>query len=133
VPAAHALEIGLIDAIREADEPEREKPPVPSPRFAALEEFFAKHPVAALLNPAFEPPRDPNLLRAWLRMRGRAPAALRLVETIIDRGLQVSLAEGLQIEYAHLREIFATEDARAALHAYLAGGQRPADGASGGR
>lgn len=112
VPAARALEIGLIDALGDADEPRREKL---SPRFAALEEFFAGRPVATLLDPSFEPPRDPSLARAWIQTRNRPATALRLAETVIDRGSRVSLAEGLQIEYAHLREVFSTEAARAAL------------------
>lgn len=53
----------------------------------------------------------------------KAPVAVRMAAKVIDEGASLPLADALQLELAHLREIFATEDALAGLKSV--GGERP--------
>jgi enoyl-CoA hydratase/carnithine racemase len=124
LPAEQALEIGLIDAIHpnattawEAmgalKSPKSVAPR--STRFEVLEELFARNEVATLCDPSFVAPNDPHAVRALVQMRSKAPLALRLAEIIIDRGARLPHAAAIEEEFAHLSEIFATEDAKAGL------------------
>ncbi len=124
VPAAHALAIGLVDAVHPTATTAEEaltalEQPVDvtqaDSRFAILEELFGKHSLAELLDASRPMPSYALAVRALVQLRGKAPIALRLAETIIDRGATMSLAESLDEEFAHLAEIFATEDARIGL------------------
>lgn len=124
LPAAQAHEIGLIDAISAAEAPDvgrvlaaprRETPADRPEKYARLEEFFSTHDVATLLDPAFDAPREAALTRSVIQVRGKAPLALALAEKIIDRGAGAPLAEGIEVEFSHLAEIFATADARLGL------------------
>ena len=45
------------------------------------------------------------------KVRTKAPVALRLCETLIDKGGDGPLDEGLAMEMAHMEQIFRTEDA----------------------
>jgi enoyl-CoA hydratase/carnithine racemase len=45
----------------------------------------------------------------------KAPVALRMAASLIDEGSRVPLEQGLEMELAHLREIFATKDALTGL------------------
>ena len=54
---------------------------------------------------------DPRLPKAMTRVSTKAPIALRLAAELIDRGASLPLDEGLRLELAHLRQIFATRDA----------------------
>lgn len=133
VPSQHALEIGLVDAVHPTattaaealqaiDSPNVGTGPR-STRFQTLDELFARHDVATLCSPSFALPIDPQAVRTVVQMRGKAPLALRLAEQIIDRGMTMPLAQGMELEFSHLGEIFSTEDARAGL--LSAGKQRP--------
>jgi enoyl-CoA hydratase/carnithine racemase len=123
VPAEHALAIGLVDALHRDATTAREAltaleappPSIDRARFAVLEDFFGEQRVASLLDQSFPMPGDPQVVRALIQMRRKAPLALALAEQIIDRGLTMPLSEGLDLEFAHLAEIFATEDARVGL------------------
>ncbi|HEX3727420.1 MAG TPA: enoyl-CoA hydratase/isomerase family protein, partial [Pirellulales bacterium] len=107
VPAPHALAIGLVDALHSGTATAIEAisalsdtaPATPGPqdtrRFAALAELFASNQLAALIDPVFPSPLEPQAVRSLIQLRGKAPIALRLAEQIIDRGLTLSLAAGL--------------------------------------
>ncbi len=125
VPPDHALEIGLIDAIHPtaADASEtldalRSPGPTRAPqsaRFRALQMLFAQHDVAALCDTSLPLPADPHAARAVVQLRGKAPLAIALVEQIIKGGLSLPLADALEVEFAHLRHVFSTQDARTGL------------------
>lgn len=125
VPAEQALEIGLVDAIHSTAATsaleamaalEIPKPAAArSARFDLLEELFSKNCVATLLQSDYVAPTDAAAIRALVQLRSKAPLALQRAEEIIDRGASLSLTAGIEEELAHLREIFATEDARAGL------------------
>lgn len=122
--AAQAQELGLIDEVSAAETPDfaavlaapqRALPHDRPEKYARLEEFFSTHDVATLLDPAFDAPREAALMRAVIQVRGKAPLALALAEKIIDGGARLPLAEGIELEFSHLAEIFATSDARMGL------------------
>jgi enoyl-CoA hydratase/carnithine racemase len=127
VPAEHALDIGLVDVLIPTDftAPQAVAALASAPpatlarqlpeRFAMLEQLFANHSLSELLDPAFPAPADPQAVRALVQLRSKAPVALRRSEQLIDRGLGLPLAAGLELELAHLAEIFSTEDARIGL------------------
>ena len=54
----------------------------------------------------------------------KAPIALKMAMNLIDRGFALSLEDGLQLELAGLKTIFATEDAQIGLSSILTG-QKP--------
>jgi enoyl-CoA hydratase/3-hydroxyacyl-CoA dehydrogenase len=123
LPPEHALQIGLVDALVDgqlasgaesgATPPtvERSSPPPLSPRFQGLADLFARHSLAELLAPEFPQPADPQQVRALVQLRGNAPVALRLAESVIDEGINLPLQAGLEVEFSRLAEVFATEDA----------------------
>ncbi len=125
VPPDHALEIGLIDAIHptaadasQALEALHSRGSARSPqsaRFRALQMLFAQQDVASLCDTSLPLPADPHAARAVVQLRGKAPLALELVEQIINRGMSLPLAEAIDEEFAHLRQVFSTEDARMGL------------------
>lgn len=53
------------------------------------------------------------------RIANKAPIALKLANEIMDKGMGMSLEEGLRLELAHLTEIFSTHDAYEGLNALL--------------
>jgi len=135
VPAAQALEIGLIDSVCDAASVHeavaaladraapRGAPRALSARFAALEELFSAHSVAELrgATPDAAPPlaaREPQAVRALFQLKHKGPLALAAAEKIIDRGLTMPLAEGIEEEFRHLEAIFSTDDARRGLASY---------------
>jgi enoyl-CoA hydratase/3-hydroxyacyl-CoA dehydrogenase len=125
VPPDHALEIGLIDAVHptaanasqalEALQPPGASRLPESARFRALQMLFAQHDVQALRDTSLPLPADPQAVRAVVQLRGKAPVALELVEQVINRGMSLPLAEAIEDEFAHLRQVFSTEDARTGL------------------
>lgn len=120
VPAEHALQIGLIDAISPAgatiyealatlDAPAPRAPL--EPRFVNLIDVFSTRDVGALVDPSVPAPADAQCVRAIVQARSAAPQALRLAEQVIDRGICLPLDAGLNEELAHLWEVFETSDA----------------------
>jgi enoyl-CoA hydratase/3-hydroxyacyl-CoA dehydrogenase len=123
VPAPRALEIGLVDAVGEAraacetlqilaDYGVRKRI---GPKFQILDKLFLNNSLEALTGPSFPSPSDPQAVRAILQLRGKAPLALRLAEHLIDGSSTMPLCDAIDEEFAHLREILCTEDARAGL------------------
>lgn len=131
VGAEQALEIGLIDELCNAangDELFRSASPRPTTKrgtkLTVLEEFFNQHDVETLCDPAWPLPQSIECARAVAQMRTKAPLALRLAERMIDGGLKLSLEAGIELEFSHLGEVLASEDARTGLAA-LSSGKRP--------
>jgi enoyl-CoA hydratase/3-hydroxyacyl-CoA dehydrogenase len=89
--------------------------PARTPDHSVIEEFFARSRAADLRAGTADTRGQAAAARAMKLVAGKAPIALRLAETMIDRGMQVSLAEGLQQEIDHVTEIFSTADALAGL------------------
>lgn len=83
VPAAEALQLGLVDQVLPAEE---------------------VYPAAV----------------RWARTFADGPAlALRAAKEAIDRGTEVDLDTGLEIERQHFAALFATEDARNGLRSFV--------------
>jgi enoyl-CoA hydratase/3-hydroxyacyl-CoA dehydrogenase len=123
LPAEEAGAIGLVDAVVPFEELDAavvdamragkaERPPL-SPKHAALEAFFASHPVSELLTGV--PSEEEPVAKASARVKQKAPIALRLAERLIDLSAAAPLDEGLAEELSHLVEVFSSEDARAGL------------------
>ncbi|HNI70291.1 MAG TPA: enoyl-CoA hydratase-related protein [Marmoricola sp.] len=91
VPAAEALEIGLVDKL------------VPDDR--VYDEALA-----------------------WAgQFRNAASYALRAAKEAIDRGLEVDLATGLEIERQHFASLFATQDRTIGMESFMANGPGKAE------
>lgn len=126
VPAEHAARFGLVDALApSATTGEQAWAALSQPaqlapleaRYRDLAELFAQNSVDTLLDPALAMPSEAQSIRAVVQMRASAPRALRLAEAAIDRGIALPLEAGLDEEYAHLAEVFATADSLAGLKA----------------
>jgi len=125
VPAEQALGIGLIDAIHPTATSAAEacgalqsphRSPASRPlRLAAIERLFAEKTLAELQGVELDSTGDAQIIRTLVQMRGKSPTALRLAEKIIDAGLGLTQFEGIKLEFAHLREVFSTPEARARL------------------
>ncbi len=61
------------------------------------------------------PSKDPRVEKAVKAVSRKAPVALRVANRIMDEGLAKDLEEGLELELAHMAEIFATADALVGL------------------
>jgi enoyl-CoA hydratase/3-hydroxyacyl-CoA dehydrogenase len=122
--AEEAKAIGLVDAVVPFEELDAavveamragkaDRPPL-SGKHAALEAFFAAHPVEELLAGAPSAEEEP-VAKASARVKQKAPIALRLAERLIDLSESTPLEDGLAEELRHLVEIFSTEDAKLGL------------------
>jgi len=122
--AEEAKAIGLVDAVVPFEELDTavveamragkaDRPPL-SGKHAALEAFFARHPVDELLEGA-PPGEEEPIAKASARVKQKAPIALRLAERLIDLSESTPLEDGLAEELRHLVEIFSTEDAKLGL------------------
>jgi enoyl-CoA hydratase/3-hydroxyacyl-CoA dehydrogenase len=136
--AEEALSIGLVDrvveheslddAVAEAVEagPVSDRRPGPVPdSHRALAEFFATYHPDAIREGRADTGGRQELERAAKQVRGKAPIALRLACRLVDRSAELPLEEGLQMELAHLLEVFSTRDAHEGLSS-LVGGRKPA-------
>jgi len=133
LPSAQAYEIGLANALTTDSMTSTDvlalldsSPSAHgalSARLEGLSDMFASHSVEALRSADFPGPQSMHIQRALAQLLANAPLALRRVERVIDRGMRLSLAEGLAEEFAGLREIFSSADALLGLRS--AGGKRP--------
>jgi len=128
ISAGEALAIGLIDRVVPHEELDvaaaglitsgpvraRQAAPVP-PSHASLAAFFDANDVERIRLGQAETNGDDGLLAAMKAVGTKAPIALRLAATLVDEGATVPLADGLRMELAHLREVFATKDALTGL------------------
>ncbi len=138
VGASLALEMGLVDAVVEAPVLEstardwaRTKPPVrdrrPAPvpeRLRPQAEFLAGNRLAGILDGAVAASGDEARERLIKRVRSRAPLALRYAEEIIDAGAALPLDQGLELELAHLEDVFRSGDALSGMKS-VGGKERP--------
>ena len=63
------------------------------------------------------------LFRSWARQFATGPAlALRAAKEAIDRGLEVDLETGLEIERAQFAALFATEDRSTGMRSFVENG-----------
>jgi enoyl-CoA hydratase/3-hydroxyacyl-CoA dehydrogenase len=128
ISAQEALAIGLIDAVATSDEldgaaarllaggPSLERrPAAPPAAYQKLADFFTANDVEAIRRGVAKTGGDEQLERAMKAVGTKAPVALRIAASLIDEGSRVPLDQGLQMELAHLREIFATKDALTGL------------------
>jgi enoyl-CoA hydratase/3-hydroxyacyl-CoA dehydrogenase len=121
--AATAAAIGLVDEvvpvermnarIRElhegAERRRREAVSLPA-ELEALSRFFAEADVEQLLAGSAEGPPG-RAAKEASKVRHKAPIATRIADRLIREGAGRKLREGLEMELAHLDEIFATQDA----------------------
>jgi enoyl-CoA hydratase/3-hydroxyacyl-CoA dehydrogenase len=128
ISAGEALAIGLIDRVVPHEELDvaaagliasgpvraRQAAPVP-PSHASLAAFFGANDVERIRLGQAETNGDDRLVAAMKAVGTKAPIALRLAATLVDEGATVPLADGLRMELAHLREVFATKDALTGL------------------
>ncbi len=127
ISAADAWKLGLVDQVVPGEQLDQiaralaagqftcEARPPKSPEMLAIEQFFARNRAEALRAGTADTGGDPALARAMKLVAGKAPIALRLAERIMDEGMTCTLEAGLQLEVAHVTEIFSTEDALAGL------------------
>ncbi len=127
VDAAHALQLGLIDAVVDPRRHLRELAalPLPAPQSGRcpqpeLEQAFANYrgdlDAATLATPALAP-----FARELAR---KAPLALTTAMRLVDDGRALDLPAALALELAGLKTIFASRDARTGLASVL-DGSRP--------
>lgn len=103
------LDAACRAAIAEGIKPKAKHPL--SAKHAALEAFFADNDAETLRQGKADAKGDEGLQKAMKRVSFKAPIALRLAGKLIESGSKVSLDEGLEMELAHLTEIFSTKDA----------------------
>jgi enoyl-CoA hydratase/3-hydroxyacyl-CoA dehydrogenase len=128
VSAEEALAIGLIDAVAPREEldaavarfasgpPAAERRPAPLPvAYQKLAAFFDATDVEAIRTGRAVTGGDPLLERAAAAVATKAPVALRIAASLIEKGARVSLEEGLRMEVAQVEEIFSTADALTGL------------------
>ena len=140
VSAEEALAIGLIDRVvpHEAiDAATAElvgagvvsgrRPHAVPASHVPLARFFDSHDAEQIRIGQAATHGDDQLAAAMKAVGTKAPIAVRLAATLIDRGATVSLEEGLRMELAHLTEIFSTKDALAGLLS-VGGKSRPVFG-----
>jgi enoyl-CoA hydratase/3-hydroxyacyl-CoA dehydrogenase len=128
VSAEEALAIGLIDRVVPHESIDaataelvgagvvkaRRPHPVPASHLR-LARFFDSHDVEQIRMGQADTRGDDQLAAAMKAVGTKAPVAVRLAATLIDRGAAVSLQDGLRMELAHLTEIFSTRDALTGL------------------
>lgn len=124
IGAEEAATIGLIDKVVPYDELDAaiastiavgttaDHTPAPlQTSHAAIAEYFDRQNVDTLRSPNAAVADDPRIAKGVKRIGFKAPIALRLAASLIDRGATLPLVDGLRLENDHLREIFATKDA----------------------
>jgi enoyl-CoA hydratase/carnithine racemase len=94
--------------------PKKHRPRLPE--FAALEQLFSNNCVEDLRLGKADTASDPALMRAAKAVAMKAPIALRLVERIIDEGMQEPFEDALKLEIAYVTEVFSTADALLGLN-----------------
>jgi enoyl-CoA hydratase/3-hydroxyacyl-CoA dehydrogenase len=121
--AATAAAIGLVDEVVPAEKlsarirelhdgaSRRARPSDGLPaELEALSRFFADADVEELLSGAAQGPPG-RAAKEASKVRHKAPIATRIADRLIREGASRKLREGLDMELAHLDEIFATQDA----------------------
>jgi enoyl-CoA hydratase/3-hydroxyacyl-CoA dehydrogenase len=128
VSAEEALAIGLIDAVAPREEldaavarfaagpPAAERHPAPLPvAYQKLAAFFDVNDVENIRTGRAATGGDQLLERAAAAVATKAPVALRIAASLIEKGARVPLEEGLRMEVAQVETIFSTTDALTGL------------------
>jgi enoyl-CoA hydratase/3-hydroxyacyl-CoA dehydrogenase len=127
VSGEEALAIGLVDRVAPHEDLDAtvaelvalgpagvRRPASPPPSYLPIAQFFETHSVDSLRR-GEAPTGDERLAKAVKAVSGKAPIALRLASSLIERGASLTVEEGLRMELAHLTEIFGTKDALTGL------------------
>ncbi len=134
VSAHEALQMGLIHQIVPPDQLDETcraialGGPCPArnfqrtPELIAMERFFTQNRASDLHAGTADTGGDAALIRAMKSVAAKGPIALRLAEQIIEEGSRTTLEEGIQMELAHVLEIFGTQDAYRGLTFRAKGG-----------
>jgi enoyl-CoA hydratase/3-hydroxyacyl-CoA dehydrogenase len=85
--------------------------PTLAAKHKTLEAFFEGNDAETLRQGKADTKGDEVLAKSMKRVGFKAPIALRLAGKLIESGAKVTLEEGLDMELAHLVEIFSTKDA----------------------
>jgi len=131
ISAEEAFSIGLVDYVFAPEEidgriaalvtdgkliPRKEKAQGELPEeWRRIRGLFASDNIDAWLSGENLESDDPLAAKTAKIIASKAPIALRLVNRIIDAGLELSLAEGIKQELVHLNEVFSTADALTGL------------------
>jgi enoyl-CoA hydratase/carnithine racemase len=83
--------------------------------YQRLAAFFDVHDVETIRTGQAPTAGDPLLERAATAVATKAPVALRIAASLIEKGARVPLEEGLQMEVAQVETIFSTADALTGL------------------
>ena len=114
IDADEARSIGLVDVVVEA------QGPADAEGASASGEQTAGDAGAPEPDPEQAGRRAFDAARAWARQFVGGPAqALRAAKAAIDRGLDVDLATGLEIERQNFAALFATEDRKIGMSAFV--------------
>jgi len=134
--ASTALAWGLIDEIApfagldpacgrlvaKGPAPRREAPPAPrDSAWQPVWDFFDTYSVDQILSGQADTGGDPRLEKARKKMARKSSHALRLAERLFLEGADKPLAEALELELAHLEEVFSNADALEGLRSLLEG------------
>ncbi len=104
----------IRDLVAKGEFPDKYAPkPVPAGWEPVAEAFSDAHVEEILQGRA--PNEDPRVQKAAKVIPRKAPLAVRMANRIIDEGIEKDLEEALELELAHLGEIFATKDALVGL------------------
>ena len=104
----------IRDLVAKGEFPDKYAPkPVPAGWGPVVEAFSDAHVEEILQGKA--PNEDPRVQKAAKAIARKAPLAVRMANRIIDEGIRKDLEEALELELAHLGEIFATRDALTGL------------------
>ncbi|TAH37204.1 MAG: 3-hydroxyacyl-CoA dehydrogenase/enoyl-CoA hydratase family protein [Planctomycetota bacterium] len=95
------------------------------PSWKPVWDFFDRYSVDQILSGQGDTGGNAQLERAVKRMREKSSLALRLSERLFDEGCDLPLEEGLDLELAHLQEIFSSPDALEGLSSLIEG-RKPA-------
>jgi enoyl-CoA hydratase/3-hydroxyacyl-CoA dehydrogenase len=85
------------------------------PEFQQIKKLFADEKIEGWITGQYLKSDDPLTAKVAKIISGKAPLALKFANQIMDEGFKLPLAEAVQLELAHLNEIFSTEDALTGL------------------
>jgi enoyl-CoA hydratase/3-hydroxyacyl-CoA dehydrogenase len=77
-------------------------------KFSTIGQHFSDKNIDELLS---EDDLDDIGKKMFKKISRKAPVAIKLANDIIDKGIELDLEKGLQLELDHLKEIFSTKDA----------------------
>ena len=104
--------------------PARAKEMIFSGRFVGAEEAAA----IGLIDRVVAPDDVYESAQQWARsLAAGARVALRAAKAAVDRGIEVDLPTGLEIERAHFSALFATEDQRIGMESFMENGPGQAE------